>query len=824
MNLRNTVFAKGFTLWILMLLMTISLEAQHEHHSEEPIMNIVEGVEIQPLLAQAIRLEEALGFLGSALSEEDSKRLKALQDMPYSEEVSRIIQEILDPYTLFLVDINPEARVKVFRGMAKSNLKQAGWSSFLVKVHNQSGSTAKLEIESPNAEPALHQSSGMTRMQPQNSISSGQLENRFLELSMYRNRPLKEHLSGLKLEYAVVQIFSKDSGKREVQIGFNIGQGTQDIGFRNTIDLLFDIKPSVKVNFKVEDVDGAPTMASFVIKDGIERQLDDRDNNASWIFSDGSWSQNENYRKILAHTEFRYLSKELTGVYPLPSRRVAATDEYPDFFFQPQIYRQDGEHVYLSPGTYDIKYMKGPEYEPQHKELTIPEGVDTIDVTFKLKRWVNLGELNWYSSDHHIHASGCSHYESPSQGVDPDHMLRQIKGEGLNFGGALTWGPGWYYQKQFFTGDVHSLSTDENVIRYDVEVSGFPSSHGGHLSLLNLKEDDYPNTTTIEEWPSWTLPVLKWAKSQGGMSGYSHSGIGLEPIVRTEEPFNYEVPKMDGIGANEYIVVIAVAPNTLDFYAMGNTPAPWETNMWYQTLNLGYTTRLSGESDFPCVYDERVGIVRSYSHLKDGFSYDNLLDGIIKGRSYVTDGFSHIIDFSVNDVEMGVGDSKLSIANPGKVKIKAKAIANLPEVQTEHGATIAASSIMHQPHWHLERARIGKTRDVRVGLIVNGKEVASQDIEANANWTDVEFDYEIEHSSWVALRIYPSSHTNPVFVIVDDKPIISKLSAQWAQKAVDQAWKMKSPNIRESEREEAEKIYMEAKSIFAEKEKQALHD
>ena len=28
-------------------------------------------------------------------------------------------------------------------------------------------------------------------------------------------------------------------------------------------------------------------------------------------------------------------------------------------------------------------------------------------------------------------------------------------------------------------------------MRYDVEVSGFPSQHAGHLCLLRLKEDDY---------------------------------------------------------------------------------------------------------------------------------------------------------------------------------------------------------------------------------------------------------------------------------------------------------------------------------------------
>ena len=54
------------------------------------------------------------------------------------------------------------------------------------------------------------------------------------------------------------------------------------------------------------------------------------------------------------------------------------------------------------------------------------------------------------------------------------------------------------------------------------------------------------------------------------------------------------------------------------------------------------------------------------------------------------------------------------------------------------------------------------------------------------------FDVPIERSSWVALRIYPSSHTNPVFVLVDGKPIrASQKSAEWCLKSVDQCWSQK---------------------------------
>ncbi len=107
-------------------------------------------------------------------------------------------------------------------------------------------------------------------------------------------------------------------------------------------------------------------------------------------------------------------------------------------------------------------------------------------------------------------------------------MMRHILGEDLKVGCVLSWGPCWYFQKQFFEGKLHELSTPDYLMRYDVEVSGFPSSHAGHLCLIRLKEDDYPGTELIEQWPSWDLPVLKWGQSQGGVVGFSHSGWGLQ--------------------------------------------------------------------------------------------------------------------------------------------------------------------------------------------------------------------------------------------------------------------------------------------------------
>jgi hypothetical protein len=65
------------------------------------------------------------------------------------------VQEILDPYCLAIIDINPESRVKVTQGSAQPTLIQEGWTTFLVKVHNQAHVTAALQAESPNAQPVF---------------------------------------------------------------------------------------------------------------------------------------------------------------------------------------------------------------------------------------------------------------------------------------------------------------------------------------------------------------------------------------------------------------------------------------------------------------------------------------------------------------------------------------------------------------------------------------------------------------------------------------------------------------------------------------------
>ena len=641
-------------------------------------------------------------------------------------------------------------------GQPRRNSSNTAGGLILIKVRNEAGVTSALGVESPQALPIVRRSTGSPA--PAQSISAADVADRWLALEMYTSKPMEPPLSGLELEYRIALLYSRDRGRREAQIGAFVGPATQDIGFRNRTAVLFDIAPSRDVPVRVRDEHGRPCTASFVVRD------------------------------------------KLGHVYPARSKRLA-----PDFFFQDQIYRADGETIRLPAGEFTVTCGRGPEYIPEVRPVTIAAASAALD--FSLRRWIDPPSLGWYSGDHHIHAAGCSHYESPTEGVRPEDMMRHVLGEALSVGSVLNWGPSYYHQRQYFEAREHKLSTPSTLLRYDLEISGFPSSYCGHLVLLRIREQDYPNARTIEDWPKWDLPILKWAKAQGAVTGFAHSGFGL--IVKSRDLPNYEMPSFDGIGANEYIM--DVTHDVVDFISAADTPFVSELNIWYHTLNCGFRTRVSGETDFPCITDRRVGAGRSYVHLTQALTYDAWCEGVKDGRSYVSDGFSHLMDFAVNTVKVGTGSGEVQLPRPGNVRVTARVACLMPD--TPGGGE--GSPPVPRPVWSPEYARIPGSREVRVEVIVNGRPASATSIVADGTLRDVAFEVPVERSSWIALRILGSAHTNPVFVVVGGRPIrASRRSADWCLKAVDQCWSQKSKRLTGTDLAAADAAYEHARSRY----------
>ncbi len=791
-------------------------------------------VEAQPLGANIVRLLDALDVLGAPVG----AALRRDVTTAARERDAGRLQQLLDDRVLLVVHINPETRVRVARGPAAAVLQQAGYTPAIVKILNESRGTARLGIGSPQSGPVY---AGMTRLAGERMQQAHLRENenvdgrgdRFLDVEMFSSPPMTPMLSGLDVEYAIALIYSSEAGRREATITFDVGQGTQDLGFRGEVPVLFTVKPAIPVRLKVRDADGTPTTARLQF-------VDDQGH-----------------------------------VYPPQPKRLA-----PDLFFQKQIYRADGEEVRLPPGKFTLLYGRGPEYRVLQRSVIVP-GVSTgggnatppLTLDLRLERWIDPSAHGFYSGDHHIHAAGCAHYTSPTQGVDPADMFRQVKGEGLNVGSVLTWGPGFDHQRQFFAPAADRRSEARTLMKYDIEVSGFGSEALGHVCLLNLKEQIYPGANGSTGWPTWTLPVLRWTRGQGGIGGYAHSGSGLQIDARaaTErllaqfdrnkdgrldrveadlglmpESFgesdadrdgvltvreleashgraddrlpNLAIPELNGVGAQE--IFVTAAHGLVDFISAMDTDRIREWNAWYHLMNSGLRVKASGETDFPCMSGTRVGQGRSYVQLGKParVDYAQWVDGIARGRSYVSDGYAHAFDFSVGGRASG---DELRLAAPGKVTVAAK-VAFSPETPREpaYGTVIPVGGLRYAGDTVLKREPLRPDSTSERGLrlvevVVNGRVAARREVPADGREHAVEFSIQLDGSSWVALRQFPQLHTNPVYVLVGGQPIrASRDSAQWALACVDQLWRARSRRIADGERAEAERAYEQARAYY----------
>ncbi len=187
---------------------------------------LVEEVDAAALREQCGRLRSVLS---GSLTAKDAEKLAELardQGTP-AEEFATAVQKLLDPYCLIGVSINPESRVKAARGPRDADLLQGRATIMLVKVQNEAGVTEGLKVAGAQLRTAGKREEG-----------------RWLEAAVVTEKPLLSKLTGQKLEYVVLRLRAERAGKREATLRFDVGQGTQDLGFRAEVPVLFRVKPS----------------------------------------------------------------------------------------------------------------------------------------------------------------------------------------------------------------------------------------------------------------------------------------------------------------------------------------------------------------------------------------------------------------------------------------------------------------------------------------------------------------------------------------------------------------------------------------------------
>jgi hypothetical protein len=209
--------------YLLALILTFFTAYRIHAQSTLPV---VDEVEWAPFRDHCRQLLQMLDKTASPLPAETARRLKTLLEGKPDDPTaaSAAVQKLLDGHCLIAVNINAESRVKAARGPAEIELQKDRPALVLVKVHNEGGVTHALRLYGPELAHDGKRAAG-----------------RWLEAVLMTESPFTSELTGRRLEYRLLRLTPRQSGKREATFQFDVGQGTQDLGFRAEVPILFSI-------------------------------------------------------------------------------------------------------------------------------------------------------------------------------------------------------------------------------------------------------------------------------------------------------------------------------------------------------------------------------------------------------------------------------------------------------------------------------------------------------------------------------------------------------------------------------------------------------
>jgi hypothetical protein len=145
---------------------------------------------------------------------------------------------------------------------------------------------------------------------------------------------------------------------------------------------------------------------------------------------------------------------------------------YQGFGWRSYFYSDSMATVFVDPGPTTIRTGKGFEYGARDTTLNVTG--DTL-VTIALERLIDMKSYGWYSGDTHMHLT----HPPLIYTLDETHLRMIADAEDLNFVNSME------EEVPFFSGDVHPLSTPEQILYFSKE---HRNAHFAHMSIVGLKQ------------------------------------------------------------------------------------------------------------------------------------------------------------------------------------------------------------------------------------------------------------------------------------------------------------------------------------------------
>jgi len=290
----------------------------------------------------------------------------------------------------------------------------------------------------------------------------------------------------------------------------------------------------------------------------------------------------------------------------------------------------------LPPGNYTVTAERGKEYFTSTQQLSV--GEKPAEFTLQLKRWIDLSKRGWYSGDTHVHRK-------------IEELPNAILAEDLNVALPLTYWvtvtdvpptKGRKSSDQSIPAKLIKVD-DQHVIyplntEYEIFSVGAKRHTLGAVFVLNHK-------TPLEISVPTVLPVAEEARKQGAILDLDkHSwpwSMMVVPIMKVDlfELSNNHIWRTEFAFSNWTIDTEPKYMN-LKMSADGFSEWAWTEygfRTYYALLNCGFRMRPTGGTASG-VHPVPLGFGRVYVELEDGFDYDSWMDGLNRGRSFVTTG------------------------------------------------------------------------------------------------------------------------------------------------------------------------------------------
>lgn len=396
---------------------------------------------------------------------------------------------------------------------------------------------------------------------------------------------------------------------------------------------------------------------------------------------------------------------------------------------------------------------------------------DTVAVSQLSNKWeirlekaFDLPDNDWYSGDVHVHF------------LNPKSAMLEMKAEDLNVCNVLI--SDFTIDHERFRGEIEPISEPEHLLYMGQE---YREDRLGHINLLNLKERLIePAVLQRQHQYPLNLQASEEARKQGGHISWAHFAAwpGLEG------PLGIVLKKVDAVELlctidpfHEPIFVPDVVPEVQMNSGL---------KLWYRLLNCGLQIPATAGTD-KMNNQVTVGANRVFAKVEGEFTYDNWIDALNQGRTFVSN--TPFIRFRVNEAEIG---TVLNNSPDKNYQLHAEVWSQLPidrleiiangeliaETNIPKGARHASLSIPYRPDesvWLAARAYQFSRPDARRGLSL------AQRRDAGGGPT-------LLNQYFGTLRPETTfAHTSPVYLLLDDQPIRSSPDAEYFIRYLDNA-------------------------------------